>query len=58
MPNVLVLGKSIGGGSEMEDLDDTDKLIDTVKSMGGSRVTEASHKVQPKDLRGRRVVRV
>ncbi|PVI03179.1 glutaredoxin [Periconia macrospinosa] len=58
VPNVLVLGKSIGGGSEMEELDDTDKLIDTVRGMGGSRVTEASRKDPQKEMRRKRVMRV
>lgn len=57
MPNVLVLGKSIGGGSEMEELDNTDKLMDTVRGMGGSRVSEVSRKDPHKDMRKKRVVR-
>ncbi|CAI6271157.1 unnamed protein product [Periconia digitata] len=60
VPNILVLGKSIGGGSEMQELDEADKLIDTVKSMGGSRVTEVLRKDSPtpKEIRKRRVVRL
>ncbi|KAL1592542.1 hypothetical protein SLS59_009634 [Nothophoma quercina] len=44
VPNVLVQGKSIGGGDDMQELDETDKLIDTFKSLGGSRITDVVHK--------------
>lgn len=40
VPNVLIQGKSVGGGDDMQDLDDTGKLIDTFKSLGGSRVVD------------------
>lgn len=38
VPNVLVKGKSIGGGSEVAELDSSGTLIDTVKSMGGKQM--------------------
>ncbi|KAF2627188.1 glutaredoxin domain-containing protein [Macroventuria anomochaeta] len=44
VPNVLVQGKSIGGGDDMQELDETDKLIETLKSLGGSRVQDVVHK--------------
>lgn len=44
VPNVLVQGKSIGGGDDMQELDETDKLIETLKTLGGSRVQGVVHK--------------
>lgn len=44
VPNVLVQGKSIGGGDDMQELDETDKLIETFKSVGGTRITNVVHK--------------
>jgi glutaredoxin len=44
VPNVLVQGKSIGGGDDMQELDETDKLIETLKSLGGTRITDVVHK--------------
>jgi glutaredoxin len=41
VPNVLLMGKSIGGGDDIIELHRTDKLLDTVKAMGGSRIVEA-----------------
>jgi len=41
VPNVLISGKSIGGGDDVESLHETGKLIETVKSMGGKRIMEA-----------------
>lgn len=43
VPNVLVQGKSIGGGDDMQELDETDKLIETLKSLGGTRITDVVH---------------
>lgn len=43
VPNVLVQGKSIGGGDDMQELDETDKLIETFKSLGGTRITDVVH---------------
>lgn len=40
VPNVLIQGKSIGGGDDMQELDETDRLVDTFKSMGGSRIAD------------------
>ncbi|KAF3003728.1 hypothetical protein E8E13_009354 [Curvularia kusanoi] len=44
VPNVLVQGKSIGGGDDMQELDETDKLIETFKSLGGTRIQDVVHK--------------
>lgn len=42
VPNVLINGKSIGGGDDVEALHQRGKLIDTVKSMGAKRIVEVS----------------
>lgn len=41
VPNVLINGKSIGGGDEVAALDTGGTLIEKVKSMGGKRIMEA-----------------
>ncbi|KZF26333.1 glutaredoxin [Xylona heveae TC161] len=41
VPNVLINGKSIGGGDDVEELDTSNTLIDKVKQMGGKRIMEA-----------------
>lgn len=38
VPNILISGKSIGGGDEVSALDSEGKLIDLVKKMGGRRM--------------------
>jgi len=43
VPNVLVQGKSIGGGDDMQELDETDKLIETLKKLGGTRIPDVLH---------------
>ncbi|WPG99646.1 Hypothetical protein R9X50_00246500 [Acrodontium crateriforme] len=40
VPNVLINGKSIGGGDDIAALHRDGKLIDTVTSMAGKRITE------------------
>lgn len=44
VPNVLVIGKSIGGGDDIVELHQMDKLLDKLKSMGGSRIVEAARR--------------
>lgn len=44
VPNVLINGKSIGGGDEVTALDTGTDLIDKVKDMGGKRIMEAKRK--------------
>nr|POE47361.1 monothiol glutaredoxin-7 [Quercus suber] len=39
VPNILVNGRSIGGGDDVQKLHEEGKLIDLVQSMGGRRVT-------------------
>lgn len=41
VPNVLISGKSIGGGDDVAELDRENELIDTVRKMGGKRIMEA-----------------
>lgn len=38
VPNILINGKSIGGGDDVQELHDSGKLVDKVKSMGGKRM--------------------
>lgn len=44
VPNVLINGKSIGGGDDVAALDADAKLIDKIKDMGGKRIMEAKKK--------------
>lgn len=44
VPNVLINGKSIGGGDDVEALHMGDKLIETISSMGGKRIMEVKKK--------------
>lgn len=38
---MLINGKSIGGGDDVQKLDEEGGLVDKVKGMGGKRITEA-----------------
>ncbi|KAK4547380.1 hypothetical protein LTR36_001036 [Oleoguttula mirabilis] len=44
VPNVLINGKSIGGGDDIEALHNTDMLAETMQSMGGKRVVSVAKK--------------
>ncbi|KAF2855889.1 thioredoxin-like protein [Plenodomus tracheiphilus IPT5] len=44
VPNILLMGKSIGGGDDMIHLDETDQLVTRIKEMGGTRITEVEHR--------------
>ena len=44
VPNVLINGKSIGGGDDVAALDTGTDLIDKIKDMGGKRIMEAKKK--------------
>lgn len=44
VPNVLINGKSIGGGDDVEALDIEDKLASTVSSMGGKRIMRVARR--------------
>ena len=39
MPNVLVNGRSIGGGDDIAELHESGKLAETLQSLGGKRIT-------------------
>ena len=41
MPNVLVNGRSIGGGDDIQTLDDSGVLVEKVKGLAGKRIMEA-----------------
>lgn len=41
VPNILISGRSIGGGDDVEALHINGKFIETVKSMAGKRIMEA-----------------
>jgi glutaredoxin len=40
VPNILVMGKSIGGGDDIVELHQEGKLEDKLKTMGGSRIID------------------
>lgn len=42
MPNILINGKSIGGGDDIAAFDAEDKLVETIKNFGGKRIMEVS----------------
>jgi hypothetical protein len=39
VPNVLLMGKSLGGGDEMQALDEEGGLVEKWRELGGSRIT-------------------
>ena len=41
VPNVLITGRSIGGGDDVEALDVGGQLVDKVRRLGGKRIMEA-----------------
>lgn len=59
VPNILVNGKSIGGGDDVAALDAEDKLAAKLHELGGKRVMEV-RKVEVRegeDLNGKREVK-
>ena len=54
VPNILINGKSIGGGDDVERLHLEGDLIETVKSMGGKRVEVTAVESEEKRRRRRR----
>jgi glutaredoxin-related protein len=42
VPNVLVNGRSIGGGDDVAALDREDELASKIKSLGGKRIMEVT----------------
>lgn len=53
VPNVLINGKSIGGGDDVEKLHLDGTLIETVKSMGGKRMEVSKNEAEEKRKRRR-----
>jgi glutaredoxin len=54
VPNILILGKSIGGGDDVQELDETDALAAKIKEIGGSRITEVEHSGARPEMKARR----
>lgn len=48
VPNILINGKSIGGGDDIEHLHQERQLSDTIRAMGGQRIVRADVK-DPED---------
>lgn len=46
VPNVLVNGKSIGGGDDVSELHEKDELSSTLKSLGGKWIQEVARQEQ------------
>lgn len=44
MPNILVNGKSLGGGDDVEALHQKGELAQSIKDMAGKRVVQISSK--------------
>jgi len=53
VPNVLINGKSIGGGDDIAALAADDKLVETIFSMGGKRIMEAKKQAPPVEVKFR-----
>ena len=49
VPNILINGRSIGGGDDIQALDEEDKLISTVSSMGGKRIMKVQRRPEDED---------
>ncbi|KAJ5568785.1 hypothetical protein N7450_011271 [Penicillium hetheringtonii] len=47
VPNVLVNGKSIGGGDDIAALDQSDELASTLRQMGGKWISDVKHLPPP-----------
>ncbi|KAL6710342.1 hypothetical protein ACN47E_009288 [Coniothyrium glycines] len=54
VPNILVQGKSIGGGDDMIELDQTDTLVAKFREMGGSRITAVDHRNARPEMKPRK----
>jgi glutaredoxin len=54
VPNILLVGKSIGGGDDMDELDQTDTLVAKFKEIGGTRITEVEHRNARPEIRRQR----
>lgn len=48
----MVIGKSIGGGDQMQELDETDTMIETIKKLGETRITRITkHSTAQSEIR-------
>lgn len=56
VPNVLLMGKSIGGGDDILNYDETDQLASKIKEMGGTRITEIERRSIRPEVRRRRAL--
>lgn len=54
VPNVMVIGKSIGGGDQMQELDETDTMIKTIKSLADKRIQSIGRRSPSSEMRRRR----
>ncbi|KAH0544983.1 hypothetical protein FGG08_000909 [Glutinoglossum americanum] len=54
VPNVLINGKSIGGGDDVAQLDTSGLLVEKVKSIGGKRIMEVALRSLKHPKQGRR----
>jgi len=46
VPNILINGRSIGGGDEVAALDNNNELVEKIKSLGGKRIMEVILKAE------------
>ena len=46
VPNIMINGKSIGGGDEVEELHEDDELANTISAMVGKRMTKVE-RIEP-----------
>lgn len=44
VPNILINGRSIGGGDDIEALHNDEKMVSTISSMGGKRIMKVEKK--------------
>lgn len=54
VPNVMVIGKSIGGGDQMQELDETDTMIKTIKNLADKRIQSIERRSSSSEMRRRR----
>lgn len=46
VPNILINGKSIGGGDDVQELHSEDKIVEKITSMGGRRIVKVEKKAE------------
>lgn len=47
----MILGQSIGGGDQMQELDETDVMVDTINKLGETRITRVAKRSQQSEMR-------